>query len=69
MRRQRRKRTTRRRGVQSIGEVLSTILTDLEQLEEQEPVKKTRAETPALALPVGAANAQGTFSFYQTADV
>ena len=73
MRRQRRKRSTRRRGLQHIGDVLSVILTDVdhEDAEETRMVEPTnRPEeiaTPyvSAAATVPGSNSQSTFSFYQ----
>ncbi len=65
MRRQRRKRSTRRRGLQHIGDVLSQIVTDVEQMEaEAEP---STSENLVAAAP--ALEGQNTFAFYQTSEV
>lgn len=73
MRRQQRRRTTRRRGLQNIGDVLATILTDLEQDDANEQPTGRRAEqrSEASALPIASptASAQNTFAFYQPAEV
>lgn len=71
MRRQRRKRTTRRRGLQHIGDVLSMIMTDLDQDEAQEAGTTKSTESPG-GLPVtatGTTDTQNTFSFYQPVEV
>lgn len=74
MKRQRRKRTIRRRGLTHIGDVLASILTEVEQDEVREPENKpnvnepVRLESNLMPIPV-AANAQSTFAFYQPAEV
>ena len=58
MKRQRRKRSTRRRGLQHIGDVLSNILTDIDHTEANEanePIEaKANVVLETAALPVGA---------------
>ena len=69
MRRKRRKRSTRRRGLQHIGDVLSTILTDLDEDETQEQGDSTsRSENTAVPISATSVDPQNTFSFYQPAE-
>ena len=73
MRRQKRRRTTRRRGLQNIGDVLATILTDLEQddANEQPAGRRVEQRSESSALPIASptTSAQNTFAFYQPAEV
>ena len=72
MKRQRRNRSPRRHGLQHIGELLSVLVDEIDQVETN-PSKTTEMErmtshrqTPAVApAPAG----QTTFAFYQTAGV
>lgn len=69
MRRQRRKRSTRRRGLQHIGDVLSSILTDIDQDEAQEAKAETPGDNPGIPAGVTTVDPQNTFAFYQPAEV
>ncbi len=73
MRRQKRKRSTRRRGLQHIGDVLSNILTDIDQGEAEQTQVAAPADghgvPVAAGMPSSAASSQNTFSFYQPAEV
>lgn len=69
MRRQRRKRSTRRRGLQHIGDVLSSILTDMDQDEAHETNAKTENDNPGIPVSAATVDPQNTFAFYQPAEV
>lgn len=68
MRRQRRKRTTRRRGLQHIGDVLASIVSDLDQDEAAANAAETQ-ESTGIPAAAAAVDAQNTFAFYQPAEV
>ncbi len=65
MKRQRRNRSTRRRGLQSIGDILNTVLTDLDHLESRDRETESSREKPTATLTVGVPVNQETFAFYQ----
>ena len=68
MRRQRRKRTTRRRGLQHIGDVLASIVSELDQ-DEATANAAEKHESTAVPVSVAAVDPQNTFAFYQPAEV
>ena len=67
MRRQRRTRSIRRRGVQHVGNLLSAIITDLDQEEAAEAHAVDRRESKNVPASVSV-DPQFTFAFYQTAE-
>ena len=68
MRRQRRNRTVRRRGVQHVGGLLASIIAEIDQDEAAEGQLRESRESKQVPVSVGA-DSQFTFSFYQTAEV
>lgn len=68
MRRQRRNRTVRRRGVQHVGGLLASIIAEIDQDEAAEAQLRKSSESKPVPVSVGA-DSQFTFSFYQTAEV
>ncbi|MGI9519528.1 MAG: hypothetical protein ACR2NP_20925 [Pirellulaceae bacterium] len=68
MKRRRRKRSTRRRGMQHIGDILAELLTEIDGEEDE-----TAATPESRRVPVPASNTetagQGTFAFYQPVEV
>ena len=69
MRRQRQKRTARRRGLHHIGDVLSAIITDLDQEEFRESRPAAQKEHNVVPMPVVGCEPQSTFAFYQPVEV
>lgn len=72
MKRQRRNRSPHRQGLQHIGELLSVLVDEIDQVESNQSETKamerttSHRQTPAVApAPAG----QTTFAFYQTAGV
>ena len=68
MRRQRRNRSVRRRGVQHVGGLLASIIAEIDQDEAAEVNLQEVGESQHAAVTVGV-DSQFTFSFYQTAEV
>ena len=68
MRRQRRNRTVRRRGVQHVGGLLASIIAEIDQDEAAENELQEASESKHVPVSVGM-DSQFTFSFYQTAEV
>lgn len=68
MRRQRRNRSVRRRGVQHVGGLLASIIAEIDQDEAAEVNLQEVGESQHAAVAVGV-DSQFTFSFYQTAEV
>ena len=70
MKRRRRKRSTRRRGVQHIGDILAELLNDIEDDEmETGPLPESRPAAAPIPGPATDAAGQNTFAFYQPVEV
>ncbi len=71
MKRRRRKRSTRRRGMQHIGDILAELLTEIDADELETTDAVNSAETPDISLATAKDEAagQGTFAFYHPAEV